>query len=68
MNIRSDFAPSPWQLNTLLEYASVFERNKYDWSHLKHKEDFSRVNALYLEDSSPLDAIYAEGAQMAFIF
>lgn len=65
MNIRSDFAPSPWQLNTLLEYALVFERNKYHWSHLKHKEDFSQVDTLDLEDSSPLDAIYAEGAQMA---
>ena len=65
MNIRLDFHPEPWQLKSLLQYADVLERNKYDWSHLKHKEDFTQLYDLNINDSLPLERIYEEGAQMA---
>lgn len=64
MNIRLDFHPEPWQLKSLLQYADVLERKKYDWSHLKHKEDFNQLYDLNINDRLPLERIYEEGAQM----
>lgn len=65
MNIRPDFLPLPWQLNSLLEYAKVLENNKNDWSHLKNKEDFSQVYYLDSKDRLPLEEIYATGATVS---
>lgn len=66
MDIRSDFQPVSLLLSRLIQYAKVFEANNMtNWPHLKNREDFNAVYRLPWESRGPLEAIYADGRDLA---
>ncbi|MCM2131959.1 hypothetical protein [Larsenimonas rhizosphaerae] len=66
MEIRKDFESVSMLLSRLPQYADAFDRNNVrDWSHLKNKEDFSKVYFLCWDDRKPLENIYATGRDVA---
>lgn len=66
MDVREDFRSVETWLQRLASYAAAFhENNTSDWSHLKNREDFSRVYSLPFAQRAPLEALYAHGRDLA---
>lgn len=66
MDIRQDFQPLPFELRRFLEFANIFENNnRNEWSHLKSKEDFSRIYDLPNEYKDAFERIYEVGRDLS---
>lgn len=66
MSIRKDFASASLQLEKLLEYSKVFDKNNTElWSHLKNKEDFNQIYSLDKKDKAVFEKLYSTGRDCA---
>jgi len=66
VQIRSDFQSISFLLSRLVQYATVFDTNNMtNWPHLKNREDFREVYHLPWDTRGPLEAIYADGRDLA---
>lgn len=65
MDIRKDLESVAPFISRLLSVGEEFRAFDRDWSHLKNQEDFRFVSRVPYEDRHKVEAVYADGRDMA---
>ena len=65
METRKDLESVASYISRLLSIGIEFKRNDENWSHLKNKEDFRFITRIPYEKRHKVEAVYADGRDMA---